>query len=49
MALPRCVIKNHDTWSELYVDTYSDISDNSENEILDGDIDIPTISPCEQS
>jgi hypothetical protein len=42
-------MKNNDTLSELYVDTYSDMSDECETEILVGDIDIPTISPCKQS
>ena len=49
MALRRCVMKNNDTLSELYVDTYSDISDDCETEIFDGDFDIPTVSPCKQS
>jgi len=49
MALPRCVMKNNDTLSELYVETYSDMSDDCETEILDGDIDIPIISPRKQS
>ena len=40
-------MKNNDTLSELYVDTYSDTSDDCETGILDGDI--PTISPCKQS
>jgi hypothetical protein len=42
-------MKNNATLSELYVDTYSDISEDCETEILDGDFDIPTISPCKQS
>jgi len=42
-------MKNNDTLSELYVETYSDMSDDCETEILDGDIDIPIISPRKQS
>jgi len=30
--------------SKLYVATYSDMSNDCETEILDGDIDIPTVS-----
>ena len=32
----------------LYVDACSDISDNSDNEILDSDNDVPTTSSCKQ-
>ena len=49
MALPRCVRKKNATLSKLYVDTHSDKSDDCETEILGGDFDIPTISPCKQS
>jgi len=33
---------------ELYVDTYSDVSDDCETEILESDSVIPT-TPCKQS
>ena len=34
--------------SELYAVTCSDVSDNSENEILDSDSDVPTTSSHKQ-
>ena len=34
MALFRNVLKKGDTWSELYVDTCSDTSDDCVNEIM---------------
>jgi hypothetical protein len=33
---------------ELYVHTLSDVSDNSDNEILDSDSDVPTIRTSKQ-
>jgi hypothetical protein len=33
---------------QLYEDTLSDVSDNSDNESLDSDIDVPTTSLCKQ-
>ena len=49
MALHMCVMKNNDILCELYVDMVSDMSDDCETEILDGDSDIPLISTCKQS
>jgi len=34
--------------SEIYAVTCSDVSDNSENEILDSDSEVPTTSSCKQ-
>jgi hypothetical protein len=31
-----------DFFCELYADTFSDVFDDSDNEILDGDSDVPT-------
>jgi hypothetical protein len=41
-------MKEDDILSELYADTHSDVSDNSENKILDSDNDIPTTSSHKQ-
>ena len=48
MALHRSVLKEDDILCELYVDTRSDVSDNSDNAILNSDSDIPTTSSCMQ-
>jgi len=48
MALHRSVLEEDDILCELYADTRFDFSDNSDNEILDGDSDIPTTSSCKQ-
>ena len=44
MALHRSVLKDDDILCELYMDTRSDVLDNSYNKILDSDSDIPTSS-----
>jgi hypothetical protein len=41
-------MKDNDILSELYADTFSDVSDDSETEILDNDSDIPTTSSRKQ-
>jgi len=48
LALRRSVLKEDDILCVLYVDTRSDVSDNSENEILDSDSDVPTASSHKQ-
>jgi hypothetical protein len=48
MALDRRVLKEGDILSELYADTSSDVSDNSEGEFLDSDSDVPTTSSHKQ-
>ena len=40
--LRSSVLKEEDILCELYGDPRSDVSDNSENEILDSDSDVPT-------
>jgi hypothetical protein len=45
MALRRNVPQEGDSTCELYVDTLSDVSDNSDNE---SDSDVPTNSLCKQ-
>jgi hypothetical protein len=47
MALFRSVVKD-DILCELYADTHSDVSDNSENEFLDSDSGVPTTSSRKQ-
>jgi len=42
MALRRSVLKEDNILCELYADTCSDVSDKSDNEILDSDSDVPT-------
>ena len=37
MALRKNVLQEDDILCELYADTRSDVSDNSDNESLDGD------------
>ena len=46
MALCRSFLNEDDVSRELYIDTRSDVSDNSENEILDREreSDVPTSS-----
>jgi hypothetical protein len=44
MALDKRVSKEGDILSELYADTCSDVSDDSEGEFLDSDSDVPTTS-----
>jgi hypothetical protein len=50
MALDRRVLKEGDILCELYVDTCSDVSDDSEGEFLDSDSDsdVPTASAHKQ-
>jgi len=48
MALCRNVLQEDDILCELYADTRSDVSDYSDNESLDGDSDISTISSHKQ-
>jgi hypothetical protein len=48
MALRRNVLQEDDILCELYADTHSDVSDFSDNESLDSENDIPTISSHKQ-
>ena len=48
MALCRSVLKEDNILCELCAYTCSDVSDNSESEILDSDSDVPTISSHKQ-
>jgi hypothetical protein len=48
MALDRRVLKEGDILCELYADTCSDVSDDSEGEFLDSDSDVPTNSSHKQ-
>jgi len=48
MALCRSILKEDDILCELCTCTCSDISDNSESEILDSDSYVPTTSSCKQ-
>jgi hypothetical protein len=48
MALRRNVQQQYDILCELYADKCSDVSDYSDNESLDSDSDIPTISSRKQ-
>ena len=47
MALRKNVLQE-DILCELYADTHSDVSDYSDNESLDSDSDIPTVSSHKQ-
>jgi len=44
VALRRSVLKEDAILYELYADTHSDVSDDSDDNILDSDSDVPTIS-----
>jgi hypothetical protein len=44
MALDRTVLKEGDILCELYADTCSDVSDDSEDDFLDSDSDFPAAS-----
>ena len=44
MALRKNVLQEDDILHELFVDTRSDVSDNSDNESLDSDSDVSTTS-----
>jgi hypothetical protein len=46
--LRRNVPQENDILCELYADTLSEVSDNSDNESLDSDSDVPTTSLCKQ-
>jgi hypothetical protein len=48
MAVHRNVLQEDDILCELYADTHSDVSDYSDNESLDSDIDVPTTSSHKQ-
>jgi hypothetical protein len=48
MALNRRVLKEGDILCELYADTCSDVSDDSEGEFLESDSDFPTASAHKQ-
>jgi hypothetical protein len=48
MALCRSVLKEDNILTELYAYTCSEVSDNSESEILDSDSDVPTTSSRKQ-
>jgi hypothetical protein len=48
MALDRRVLKEGDILCELYTDTCSDVSEESEGEFLDSDSDVPTDSSHKQ-
>jgi hypothetical protein len=43
MALHRNVLQEGNSMCELYADTLSDVSDNSDNENLDSDSDVPKL------
>jgi hypothetical protein len=47
-ALNRRVLKEGDILCELYADTFSKVSDNSEGEFLASDSDVPTASSHKQ-
>jgi len=48
MALRKNVLQADDILRELYADTRSDVSDNSDNESLDRDSDISATSSRKQ-
>jgi hypothetical protein len=48
MALHRSVLKEDNILYKLYADTRSDFSDDSDNDILDSDSDVPKISSYKQ-
>ena len=48
MALHRSVLKEDNILSKLYADTHSDVSDNSDSDILYSDSDVPTTSSWKQ-
>jgi hypothetical protein len=48
MALDRRVLKEGNILCELYADTCSDVSEDSEGEFLDSDSDVPTASSHKQ-
>ena len=48
MALHKNVLQVDDILRELYADTHSDVSCNSDNESLDRDIDVSTTSSHKQ-
>jgi len=48
MDLHRSVMKDDNILCKLYVDTYSDVSDDCKTEILDRDSDVPTTPPHKQ-
>ena len=48
MALRKNVLQEDDILCELYVDTRSDVSDNSDNESLDSDSDVSATSSRKQ-
>ena len=48
LALHRSVLKEDDILCGLCADARSDVSDNSDNEILDSDSDVPTTSSRKQ-
>jgi hypothetical protein len=48
MALHKNVLQEDDILCELYADTRSDVSDNSDDESLDRDSDVSTISSHKQ-
>jgi len=48
MALPSSVLKEDDILYELHAYTRSDVPDKSDNEILEGNSDVPTTSSRKQ-
>jgi len=48
MALHKNVLQADNILHEFYADTCSDVSDNSDNEILDRDSDVSATSSCKQ-
>jgi hypothetical protein len=48
MALLRNVLQQDDILCELYPDTFSDVSDYSDNESMHSDSNVPTTSSCKQ-
>ena len=48
MVLHRSFLKEVNILCELHADKHSDVSGNSDNEILDSDSDVPTTSTHKQ-
>jgi hypothetical protein len=48
MAVWGNVLQEDNSMCELYMDTVSDVSDNSDNESMDRDSDVPTTSLWKQ-
>jgi hypothetical protein len=48
IALYKNVLQEDNRMCKLYADTLSDVSENSDNESLDSDSDMPKTSLCKQ-